>query len=406
LFSDWGNGYEAITIPEYNRAVLYADIGLVVMSLVWIVLANNSRSFKQLRPSSQKPITQEKSVSARYIRIFAIFVIPLGIIGLMLTATLPGIGNNSQILGDFQRSNYFNILSTWSGLGLLALIYLYGFRKRFVIFMLLYLTLMVFQGYSRFRVLIPILLMAQIFLSRRGKNWPPILLSILLIIAGFGFLPLKSVGRLLQQGAPISEIVDKSSEIISDALTGNSEIQFLDQLASALTLVDRQGRFYYGSTYASLLTLPIPREWWPEKPGLADYLKDISTTGRPMASTGMITTIFGEAYINFGFIGILIIPFFAALFLGRFYMAATKRSYFSLWFFSYLLVAANLIQVYRDGLQSLVVFTFVHMMPLVILIAVHIIFPDPQAGFSIRSFPLPTKPAFSTIPRPTRIDYG
>jgi len=37
--------------------------------------------------------------------------------------------------------------------------------------------------------------------------------------------------------------------------------------------------------------------------------------------------------------------------------------------FTYLLVACNLIQVFRDGLISLFVFTLINMLPLVVLVA-------------------------------------
>jgi hypothetical protein len=57
------------------------------------------------------------------------------------------------------------------------------------------------------------------------------------------------------------------------------------------------------------------------------------------------------------------------------YFAAYRRPYLSLARFAYLLIAVNLIQVWRDGLQSLVLFTLVNMMPLMILIALHYLLP-------------------------------
>ncbi len=42
---------------------------------------------------------------------------------------------------------------------------------------------------------------------------------------------------------------------------------------------------------------------------------------------------------------------------------------------AYLLIACNLIQVYRDGLTSIVVFTWVNMMPLMVIVALHYILP-------------------------------
>src|SRR5262249_54538201 len=137
----------------------------------------------------------------------------------------------------------------------------------------------------------------------------------------------------------------------------NGDQTVLDQFASSLTLIDRSGRLYYGTTYLALLTSPIPRQWWPDKPGLAEYMKDFSTPSRPMAAMGMITTFMGDFYINFGHAGIIIMSFLTAYWLALVYFKAYRNNYYSVLRFGYLLIACNLIQVYRDGLMSLFIFT-------------------------------------------------
>ncbi len=150
---------------------------------------------------------------------------------------------------------------------------------------------------------------------------------------------------------------------------------FLDQFASALTLIDKNGKFYYGSTYAPLILNPIPRQVWKDKPGLADYEKDFSTPERPMFEMGMIITFLGEAYANFGYVGLILIPGLLAYWLARIYFRAYRSKYLSVYRFAYLLIACNLIQVYRDGLVSLVTFTLVNMMPLAIIVILHYAIP-------------------------------
>jgi hypothetical protein len=144
--------------------------------------------------------------------------------------------------------------------------------------------------------------------------------------------------------------------------------------------MDENGKLYYGSTYLNLLTLPIPRQWWPDKPSLADYLQDISRPSRPMGEMGMIVTYLGESYVNFGFLGILIVPYLVAYWLARAHFRAYTSSYYSVARFAYLLLACNLIQVYRDGLVSIVVFTCVNMMPLTFILILHFIRPLKSAG--------------------------
>jgi hypothetical protein len=191
------------------------------------------------------------------------------------------------------------------------------------------------------------------------------------------FFPLKQIGQMSQTGATLSEIKDVSTQTISEAMAGkHGDETLLDQFASSLTLIDRAGTLYYGTTYLAIVTAPMPRQFWPEKPGIADYLKDFSTPSRPMDLLGMVMSFMGEFYLNFGYAGIFLLSYFFAYWLARIYFRAYRANYFSVIRFGYLLVACNLIQVYRDGLMSLIVFTLVNMMPLAVIVALHRIIPS------------------------------
>ncbi len=181
---------------------------------------------------------------------------------------------------------------------------------------------------------------------------------------------------MAQEGEGVEEIADVTRQSVNKALVAKAPDQmFLDEFACALTLSDDAGHFYYGATYLPLITLPIPRQWWPEKPGLADYMNEISKPWRPMGEMGMIVTFLGESYINFGYLGIFLISFLLAYGLGRIYFVAYRNPYLSVVRMAYLLIACNLLQVYRDGLASIVVFTWVNMMPLMVIIGLHYVLP-------------------------------
>jgi hypothetical protein len=245
--------------------------------------------------------------------------------------------------------------------------------------MLLYLALMGYQGYHRFRIIIPALLMIQIYLDRHQRRWPTLRIFVLLAALIVLFYPLKTIGNLAQEGAAPTEIATVSADIVGEAFAGRAgDQQFLDQFASLLTLVDNYGRFYHGDTYLALITLPIPREWWPEKPELAAYIDDISIRERPMGEAGMIATYLGESYANFGYVGAAIIAYLLAYGLARAYFHAYRNNYFTVVRFAYLLIACNLLLVYRDGLVSIVVFTFVNMMPLTLIVLLHVLRPKPH----------------------------
>src|SRR5262249_24340239 len=246
-------------------------------------------------------------------------------------------------LGEWQTSSWLFITQVWAGLSLLALIYWYGFKSWLITPMALYLFVMAIQGYHRFRVIIPILLLIQIFLDRRSLRWPPANVMVFILTTMVIFFPLKDIGRMTQEGDAVEEIVDVSRESLGDALSAKAPDQlFLDQFACAMTLIDEHSGFYYGSTYLSLLALPVPRQWWPNKPSVADYIKEISSPARPMYEMGMIVTYLGESYANWGYFGIVLVPYLTAYWLARAYFRAYRSHYLSVARLVYLLVACNL----------------------------------------------------------------
>ena len=373
LFGGYEYLFEPVREGELVRAALLADLALAIMTIAWIrasIVDNRNRSTDPLRKD-----TKSVTLSPRHIWLVVAFALPIGVIGFVLIGNLPGFEKQVD-LGEWQESSWISITMTWAGLALLALIYWYGFRWWLTIPMTIYLSLMAIQGYHRFRVVIPVLLMLQIYLDRRGKKWPPVIAVVGIVAGILIFFPLKTIGRMTQEGASFNEISQSSSELIKTAMAGQAADQeVLDQLASSLTLIDQAGKFYYGTTYLVLLTSPIPRQWWPDKPGLADYQKDFSTPSRPMGEMGMIMTFIGEFYINFGYLGIVVMSYLSAYWLARGYFRAYRSDYSSVARFAYLLIACNLIQVYRDGLMSVVVYTTVNMMPLTIIVLLHLVLP-------------------------------
>lgn len=370
--------FEPVRMEEIIRAALYGDIALATMTVAWIraSVVDNRNVLRMPELNRETP----PDLSLRHIWTIVIVILPFGVFGLYAYSILPGLEGERIELGEWQTSSWLFITQAWLGLILLALIYWYGFRWWLTTLISVFLLLMAYQGYHRFRVIIPAILLTQIYLDRRKMRWPPVYIMGFIVILALLFFPMKEIGRMAQRGETVAQIVDNSKESINSALAAEAPDQtFLDLFACALTLTDENGKFYYGSTYANLITLPIPRQWWPDKPSLADYLRDISRPWRPMAEMGMIVTYLGESYINFGVFGLVLVPYLLAYWLARGYFRAYKSNYFSVARFFYLLIACNLIQVYRDGLVSIVVFTSVNMMPLMLIVLLHFILPMKKA---------------------------
>lgn len=377
LFSGWGVVFEPVVEPEIVRAVFFADVALGVMTCAWIRASSTDlrNPQKNLHADKKPPVT----LSVQHIWWVVAIAFPVGVLGLALLGNVPGMEKPQIDLGEWQESSWLAVTMTWAGLALLALIYWYGFRWWLLAPMAIYLIIMAVQGYHRFRVVIPLILLIQIYLDRREKKWPPAYILMPIIAVMLLFYPLKSVGRLVQEGATLTEITETSTVAIREVAAGQHGDQtLLDQLASSLTLIDQAGNLYYGSIYLVLVTSPIPRQLWLDKPTLSGHMQDISTISRPMSEVGMVITMVGEFYINFGFIGIIFLSYLTAYGLARIYFRAYRSNYFSVQRFVYLIIACNLIQVYRDGLMSLFIFTLINMMPLCAIVFLHWIRPPRQ----------------------------
>jgi hypothetical protein len=92
-----------------------------------------------------------------------------------------------------------------------------------------------------------------------------------------------------------------------------------------------------------------------------------------MAANGMVVTMMGEFYVNFSYAGVVVLCFLVAYLSGLSFHAAYQRGYFTLAHFTYLLIACNFIQVFRDGLISLFVFPIINMMPVAAIVLLHLL---------------------------------
>lgn len=386
LFTGSGQDVLPVSEQEIAWATNLADLALISMTAAWIKVAADDRRKYGVPTTNVLPDPSGAMLSERVIWIVGAIAAPIGVVALIYFGYTPTLEIHKVDLGDWNSSSWTMIAQNWTGLVLLSLIYYYGFRKVFVVPMCAYLLIMAVQGFDRFRVVLPLLYLVLVWLSRKGKKWPALwMLGCALAVLAVLF-PLKIIGRMVQNGEPVSDIAEVTSNMISDAASGRSTDQMiLDEFASTVSLVDDSDHYYYGTLYYPLLVLPVPRQWWPDKPAINWYQHELSTPSRPMALSGMVPTLHGESYANLGVLGIILISYVSAYYLGWFYFTALRKSYFSVYRFIYIMVACNLIQVFRDGLISLVMFTLVNMTPLVAIAVLSYLSFRPNRLWSSRS---------------------
>ena len=356
VFLEVQNYFTAIENYEIARASILADIGFTAMTIAWLWEASLKSPIKPNKPV----ILLDEGI----LTVVLFVTIPIGVWGILSQLYIPGFGKANADFGAWGESSYLVNTQNWIVLGLIMVVFKYGFKKLPILIIILCLFILSFQGELRYRIVIPIVFLLFLYLHRKQKKWISWRSTMLFFIGGMIFLPLKYIGKLIQQGATFSDLLEFASEYREGISVGdNADFSFLDMYASILTLIDQSGKYFYGSTYFTLLLAPIPRPWWQDKPSLMQWMIDISTPDRNLKKLGAIATLYGESYANFGYIGIVIIPFLFAKYSARWYKKISDTHPQSANLFAYLYFSAILIQIYRDGLNAIFMFLSVYNMP-------------------------------------------
>jgi hypothetical protein len=365
---------EAITPEEITRAMLWADAALILF------VAASWWAHMVFEAKSDQPI-ERRVLNLNIAKAIGLLCLPLGA---YFFYTVKTTGFVASI--DSAAAGYIQVMSMWP-IGVLGLlIFAFGFRWYLIVLTAFFLGAVAFQGYHRFMLILPLLYFAALYLQAQRRRWPGVVMVVAALFIGLVFPRLKSIGASIQYGdyqnaiTMVQESFGKSKSEYEVAATED----FLDQFAGGLSLVDSNDRKFWGSTYLAIITLPVPRAWWPDKPGLADHLQEISTSGRRYDIEGRIMTYLGEAYLNFGYAGLLLVPILMGYLLTAACLRATTGPMLRLGRYLYLVFFMALIQTFRDGLLSIVVFTVVHNMPMLFTWILHSL-----PGFAVKSMDRP-----------------
>jgi hypothetical protein len=352
---------DVISVTEYERALVCADIGLLVFCSAALL------AHAKFQRASQQPIVR-RTLSPKIITVVCVVAMPAGLWALY--AAKSGV-SLSDMVAD---SGYFQSMAMWPIGCVGMLVYAYGFRWYSVMIGILYIALVALQGYHRFMVLLPLIFFAAYYLQSRRRLWPTPLIIVGGLALALVFPRLKYIGQAYQNGDTGEALYQLAlsftdKKTFDDVSAGE---EFFDQFAGALTMVDESGKKFYGSTYLAIVTLPIPRSMWADKPGLADHMNEISTSRRQYNLEGRILTYLGEAYLNFGYFGFLLVPGMLGFLLSNWCLRATSGPMRRLDRYLYTVFFMALIQTYRDGMLSLFVFTIVHNIPMAVAWALHL----------------------------------
>jgi hypothetical protein len=352
---------EAITPDEIIRAMLWADVALIlfVAASWWAHLVFEAKS--------DQPV-ERRVLNPNIAKAIGLLCLPLGAYFFYMVKTTGFVASI-----DSASAGYVQAMSMWP-IGVLGLlIFAFGFRWHLLALTAFFLGAVAFQGYHRFMLILPLLYFAALYLQAHRRRWPGVVMVVAALFIGLVFPRLKSIGASIQYGDyqnAITMVQESFGKSKSEYEVASTE-DFLDQFAGGLSLIDSNERKFWGSTYLAIITLPVPRAWWPNKPGLADHLQEISTSGRQYNIEGRIITYLGESYLNFGYAGLILIPALMGYILTVLCLHATAGPMQRLGRYLYLVFFMALVQTFRDGVLSIFVFTFVHNMPMLFTWILH-----------------------------------
>jgi hypothetical protein len=365
---------EPVTLDEILRTARAFDLALIAVTILWLHLAAEER---RLAGRSMYVVSRfgAQTLSPKLVQLTAIASVVIGVIALryLQFSDVDTLTASREALGEWNRSTWISMTKSWALQGTLMMHYLVGFPAIRTAFTA---TLFVLTSLStaRYTLVVWGIFACFVVLSRRNRRWPSIAAVLGLAAIAVVWFPLKIIRASFWAGEDLTGILNNAVTYTTTALSpsgSGGDTVFLDQAAVVMTLVDQHGSYFYGSTFAPLLVMAVPKPWWPDKPAVNQYVRDISTPTRPIGTVGMIATVVGEGYANFGWVGVILYPLLAAYGYGKFYFSAMRLPHNSVLRFGYLFAASMLIQVFRDGLTSVVLFTLVGAMPMTFILYMH-----------------------------------
>jgi hypothetical protein len=128
-----------------------------------------------------------------------------------------------------------------------------------------------------------------------------------------------------------------NSSLINNLAQGSG----LDGVTSVVHHFSSTNNFFYGKTYLDMLLLPIPRSIYTSKPEWYG-VDDISRLMGWPESTQSAITLPGEAFANFGWLGLLMAPLYGVL---LYFISKKLYAIGGSWFFWYISVGVSTLSV-------------------------------------------------------------
>jgi hypothetical protein len=347
---------------ELVDAAIASDISLVAVVAATILVSRRMSKY-----NGSGSLGGQISLSYQLGQVTSIICLTIGTLALLkfgAAAKATGADTSGIDIGRFDESSYPIWISGFAVQGALIQCAIRGFTRWRVILLLSLLFLSSFNARTVF-----VLAAAMAFLiyqTRHNQSSMPLKGAIGIVLLGLVWFVYKPVSVAIVSGASVQDIWLTAQGYFENSASNDSSIdtQFLDMQATYMAAADEAGRRFYGATMLPLLYLPIPRFIWPDKPRLNEYSPELSSSSRMIAQVGMTPNLTGESYLNFGWAGCAVVPFLYLLGMQTAYRSVRIAGIDSAARWVYMIYLVSMVQIYRDGLNSLILFPFMVYFPM------------------------------------------
>jgi hypothetical protein len=254
-----------------------------------------------------------------------------------------GLTVNSESHGYFKDSQ---VMLT----PLVALVVWFGrFRLWTILPVAAFVVLRVGTG-GRWPLVACFVLIGLLYLSEKGRRWPPAWTVLALMLLTIPFTAISQ-----DRGRSVRELFVEDRVAAYDG--GGARDRFMEGMDFAnleyyqylvYAIPKRTGTYGYFVHNLQILTEPIPRVLWPDKPvGAPIKLYSLLEYGRPI---GMTNSLPGEGWAQLGFAGVVLWCGLAGALLGWVYRRFASRRPSNLTLIAYATLLSLSITFFRDGL--------------------------------------------------------
>jgi hypothetical protein len=340
---------------DYFRAFLINEFGLMAICCGFLLVSDDAQIHSSDRGT---PLPGTLVLSVAVVAIVA---------GLASAATYEDYQINKDIVKEVTTidgknvdvNSYVTGASLWLAPSLILLIYRYGPRKFLLAAFGIALASRLYVSFNRFAFILPACIVFAVLLEGRGRKWPTfkqafaVLFLFAVFSAGKGFV--RSVVDVGWNEDTVPEAISN----LEENLSGNGEVSFFDQCVMVAGAVPERAGYLLGRYYYVPFVMWIPRQYWADKPTFGEEIYQLSKeSGLPMGPLGMIMTLHGANYANFGYAGVIIL----GVAIGWLSMLGHRRAnvcaFGSAQKLMYIAFWGSLIQFYRDGLTGLPILLF------------------------------------------------